>query len=274
VHEIKFDGYRLQLHISDGKISCFTRRGYDWANRFPTIVAAAARLELDAAIIDGEAVVVTPKGDTDFAALESYVSSQQTTRSKHQVVFYAFDLLYLRSLDLRGAPLIERKRALAELIPDKAKNSPLRYSEHLEADGATVWRNACTMELEGVVSKLRDSPYHSGRSRDWLKTTCRHRDTFFVVGVAHKGPKFDGIYLGERRRGTLVYAGKVEHGFTDAQARHLKALAARLTTPRQPIAADRSFPKAQWLVPKLRADVEYRRRTSSGWSALLGWRRS
>jgi ATP-dependent DNA ligase len=179
VHEIKFDGYRLQLHISDGKISCFTRRGYDWANRFPTIVAAAARLELDAAIIDGEAVVVTPKGDTDFAALESYVSSQQTTRSKHQVVFYAFDLLYLRSLDLRGAPLIERKRALAELIPDKAKNSPLRYSEHLEADGATVWRNACTMELEGVVSKLRDSPYHSGRSRDWLKTICRHRDTFF-----------------------------------------------------------------------------------------------
>src|SRR5436190_16573363 len=72
VHEIKFDGYRLQLHIAGGQVSCFTRRGYDWAKRFPTIVAAAARLELDATIIDGEAVVVTPKGDTDFAALECY----------------------------------------------------------------------------------------------------------------------------------------------------------------------------------------------------------
>jgi hypothetical protein len=88
VHEIKFDCYRLQLHVAGGQVSCFTRRGYDWAKRFPTIVAAAARLELDAAIIDGEAVMVTPKGDTDFAALESYVSSRQPTRSKHQVVFY------------------------------------------------------------------------------------------------------------------------------------------------------------------------------------------
>jgi bifunctional non-homologous end joining protein LigD len=109
-----------------------------------------------------------------------------------------------------------------------------------------------------------DSTYHSGRNRDWLKVTCRHRDTFYVAGIAEKRGKFDGIYLGERRRGRLVYAGKVEHGFTDAQARHLKALAARFTTTRQPIAADRSLPKAQWLTPRLLADVEYRRKTKSG----------
>jgi bifunctional non-homologous end joining protein LigD len=209
-------------------------------------------------------VVVTPAGDTDFAALESYASSQQPTRSKHQIVFYAFDLLYLRSLDLRGAPLLERKRALAELLAGERKNSPLRYSEHLEADGGAVFRNACTMELEGIVSKRADSSYRSGRNRDWLKTTCRHRDTFFVAGIAEKNGKFDGIYLGEWRRGKLLYAGKVEQGLTDAQARHLKAIAARLTTTRQPIAADRSFPKAQWLTPRLRVDVEYRRKTNSG----------
>jgi bifunctional non-homologous end joining protein LigD len=188
-------------------------------------------------------MVVTEKGDTDFAALESYVSSQQPARSKHQVVFYAFDLLYLRLLDLRGTPLVERKRALAELLAGERKSSPLRYSEHLEADGGAVFRNACALELEGIVSKRANSTYRSGRNRDWLKTTCRHRNTFFVAGIAEKSGKFDGIYLGERRRGKLLYAGKVEHGFTDAQVWHLKAHAARFTATRQPIAADRSSRK-------------------------------
>jgi bifunctional non-homologous end joining protein LigD len=264
VHEIKFDGYRLQLHIANGQVRCFTRRGHDWADRFPTIVNAASRLNLDAAIIDGEAVVLTEKGDTDFAALESYVSSKQPERSSHNVVFYAFDLLYLRSLDLRGAPLIGRKRALRELLASEKENSPLRYSQHLEVDGEAMWRNACGMELEGIVSKRKDSSYHSGRSREWIKATCRHRDTFFVMGIAQKGKKFDGVYLAQRRNGKVVYAGKVKHGFTDEQVRYLRARAARHTTSRQPIAARRAFPKAQWLHPKLQAEVEYRRKTRSG----------
>ena len=122
------------------------------------------------------------------------------------MVFYAFDLLYLRVFDLRGAPLIARKRTLAELLGNE--KSPLRYSDHLQNNGAEVWRNACGMELEGIVSKRKDSAYHSGRNSDWIKITCRHRDTFLVAGIAYKGRKFDGIYLAERRSGKLVYAGR------------------------------------------------------------------
>jgi bifunctional non-homologous end joining protein LigD len=221
-------------------------------------------LNLEAAVLDGEVVVVTDKGDSDFAALESYVSSQKPDRAAHDVVFYAFDLLYLTPLDVRGAPLIARKHALQELLARERKNSPLRYSEHLEEQGAAVLRSACDMELEGIVAKRKDSAYHSGRHRDWLKVTCRHRDTFYVAGIARKGAKFDGVYLAERRDGRYVYAGKVEHGFTEAQAEHLKVRAAPLMSPRQSIVADRGFPKAQWLKPILRADVEYRRKTRAG----------
>jgi bifunctional non-homologous end joining protein LigD len=254
VHEIKFDGYRLQLHISSGKVACFTRRGHDWSARFPTLVAAASRLNLDAAIIDGEAVVVTDNGDTDFAALESYVSSQQPERSAHHLVFYAFDLLYLRVFDLRRTPLIGRKRALAELLAEEKKSSPLRYSEHLEEDGPAIWHKACGMQLEGIVSKRRDSSYHSGRSGDWIKVTCRQRDSFFVVGIALKGAKFDGVYLGERRNGKLVYAGKVENGFTDAQVKRASRPAPRAFRRR----GNRSWPIAH-----------SRRRNGCGPSCLL-----
>ena len=105
-------------------------------------------------------------------------------------MFYAFDILHLEVLDLRGCTLLDRKRVLHALL-EKVKG-PIRYSEHLEADGAQVFENACEMELEGVVSKRSDGKYESGRSNLWLKTTCRHRETFVVVGVAEKAGKFDG----------------------------------------------------------------------------------
>jgi bifunctional non-homologous end joining protein LigD len=185
VHEIKFDGYRLQLHKREASVRCFTRRGYDWSERFPTLTAAVWPLKTHAAILDGEAVVVTPEGDTDFSALESYVSSKGHDRSKHNLVYYAFDLLYLDGLDLRVVTLIERKRALAELLShldDPA--SPVKFSEDLKEDGAEVYRNACRLELEGVVSKRRDGCYRSGRNDAWTKVTCRHRETFAIAGLA------------------------------------------------------------------------------------------
>jgi bifunctional non-homologous end joining protein LigD len=263
VHEIKYDGYRLQLHKSDAGVHCYTRRGYDWAKRFPTLVIAIGQLQEYALVLDGEAVVVTENGDTDFSALESYVSSRQADRDLHNLVYYAFDVLYLNGLDLRDVPLIERKNVLKELLT-QIPESPIKFSEHLEEDGAKVFRQACDLELEGIVSKLKDGKYRSGRNMAWVKTTCRHRETFVIAGLAFKGSKFDGVYLGRRENGGLVYAGKVETGFTDKHVRHLKARAARFATKEPPFADRIRKPKAHWLKPRLLGDVEYRRLTTGG----------
>jgi bifunctional non-homologous end joining protein LigD len=132
VHEIKLDGYRLQLRINNGTVNCYTRRGYDWANRFPSLVSAARKLDVETAVIDGEVVVVAENGDTDFAALESYVASKSSERSARNLVFYAFDLLYISPLDIRNVPLLVRKEALRELLPEK--DNPLKFSDHIEED--------------------------------------------------------------------------------------------------------------------------------------------
>jgi bifunctional non-homologous end joining protein LigD len=264
VHEIKYDGYRLQLHRSDSGIHAFTRRGHDWRDRFPSIVSSFADLHTRSVILDGEVVVVTPEGDTDFSALESYVSSKRADRSKHNVVLYAFDILYLDGFDLRDVALCDRKRVLRMMLEESSDESLLKYSEELDEDGPEVYRNACKLELEGIVSKKRDGRYRSGRNENWVKMTCRHRDTFLVAGIAYKGAKFDGVYLGQEQDGKLVYAGKVEHGFSDQQVKHLEAIAKGLEVSQPPIAIDEKKPKARWLKPVLLADVEYRRKTRRG----------
>jgi len=217
---------------------------------------------VQSAIIDGEVVVVTETGQTDFSALDSYVSSKGIDRSAHNLVFYAFDLLYLSPLDLRGVPLLVRKEALHELLPDRP--SAILFSEHLFEEGGTIYRQACEMEMEGIVSKRKDAPYRSGRSSVWTKVTCRQRETFVIAGLAFKRGKFDGVYLGRRVGGKLIYAGKVENGVSKEQIDRVTLQAQKLRSRSQPIEADRVFPKAEWLRPVLLGDVEYRSKTPGG----------
>jgi bifunctional non-homologous end joining protein LigD len=120
------------------------------------------------------------------------------------------------------------------------------------------------MRIEGIVSKRKDGVYRSGRNDQWTKVTCRHRETFAIVGVAYEGSKFDGVYLGRADKKKLVYAGKVENGFSDQQVRRLSELAGRLKVARAPVALGRNFPKAHWLQPRLLADVEFRGKTPGG----------
>jgi bifunctional non-homologous end joining protein LigD len=140
----------------------------------------------------------------------------------------------------------------------------VKYGEELDANGPEVYRSACKIELEGIVSKKRDGRYRSGRNENWIKLTCRHRDTFLVAGIAYKGAKFNGVYLGQEENGKLVYAGKVEHGFSEQQVKHLGARAKDLEVNKPPIELDEKKPKARWLKPVLLADVEYRRKTRRG----------
>jgi bifunctional non-homologous end joining protein LigD len=239
-------------------VQLFTRRGHDWTDRFGNIPLAAWELKTYGAIIDGEVIVPTPEGRSDFHALERDLGSGRSDR----FVYYAFDLLYLDGLDLRDASLLNRKKVLAELLT--GAGAAIQLSGHTTADGAEVFRRACELEIEGIVSKRKDEPYRSGRTDSWHKATCGHRDTFVVAGWAEKQDKFDGVYLGRNEEGELVYAGKLERGFSEADKKNLLARLEPLRIKKAPIALPRSFPKARWVRPEVLVDVEFRGRTGDG----------
>jgi bifunctional non-homologous end joining protein LigD len=214
VHEIKFDGYRVQLHISNGAVKIFTRRGNDWTKRFRNIADDAWHVNAGSAIIDGEVVVPSADGTTDFSVLQNELKGRSD-----KIVMVAFDLLYLNGHDLRKLPLFQRKSMLQKLIA----GTDIQFSESFEVDGQEMYKHACKTGLEGVVSKVRDSRYASGRVNDWVKKTCTQRETLTIAGFAMKENKFDGLYLGRLKGTDLVYAGKVDHGFDGVSAKDLQA---------------------------------------------------
>jgi bifunctional non-homologous end joining protein LigD len=161
IHEIKHDGFRLMVRRQGARVRCFTRGGYDWADRFPAIVQAVSRFKAQPFLIDGEVVVCRDDGLSDFNALHS-------RRRDHDVVLFVFDLIEHQGGDLRNAPLLDRKRQLAKLL-GKATHA-IRFNEHLAHDGSNVFEHACRMGLEGIVSKRIDAPYRTGPSKTWLKS--------------------------------------------------------------------------------------------------------
>jgi len=159
VHELKHDGYRLIIKRQDNHIRLFTRGGYDWTDRYPLIVQAVLKLRVKSFIIDGEAVICDRKGRADFAKLHTRVFD-------HEATLYAFDLMELEGFEWLSQPLEERKARLAKLLKH---TDILRYNPHFEGDGATIFKHACKLGLEGIVSKRRDLPYRGGRSKGWVK---------------------------------------------------------------------------------------------------------
>lgn len=171
LHEIKHDGYRAQAQLNDGTPRIFTRRGYDWSTRMPTVSAAVRALPVKSVILDGELVAVDAKGQPVFYELPAAVAAKPS-RVTARLIYYAFDLLYLDGYDLRGALLIERKRLLEALLNNARGLQLIKYVEHLDADGPVVLEHVCRLGLEGIVSKRADSPYRSGKRPDWIKTKC------------------------------------------------------------------------------------------------------
>jgi bifunctional non-homologous end joining protein LigD len=159
VHEIKHHGYRMIGRRTDDRVKLYTRRGFNWADRYPRIVEALRSLRVCSITIDGEAVVCGPDGKSDFDRLHSGAHDAS-------VFLYGFDLIELDGEDLRPAPLEQRKGKLERLL---ARGDGIRFSEHLAGDGATIFAHACKFGLEGIVSKRRDLPYRSGRSKCWIK---------------------------------------------------------------------------------------------------------
>ena len=189
IHEIKFDGYRVQVHLRDATVKVFTRRGNDWTKRFRKIAHDAWHVNAGSAIIDGEIVVPAADGTTDFSVLQNELKGKS-----NRIVLVAFDLLYRNGYDLRKLPLIQRKALLKKTID----GTDVQFSDSFEIDGRDMYAHACKVGLEGVVSKVRDSAYFSGRGNNWVKATCAQRETLTIAGFALDGNDWDGLYLGRR----------------------------------------------------------------------------
>ncbi|MDO9412389.1 MAG: DNA ligase D [Pseudolabrys sp.] len=260
IHEIKFDGYRLQARLEDGKVNLLTRSGLDWTRKFPAIAKAIAKLKADDALIDGELVVDDPNGVSSFSLLQQELTSGKQER----LVFYVFDLMHLDGADLRKQPLLERKEALAALIKSAPEGGALRFSEWLDETGSVLLKHACRMHLEGIISKRSDTPYRSGRGHDWLKTKCTDRQEFVIAGYvpATNDPRAVGaLVLGVFKKNRLRYAGRTGTGFTHTSAREIYKKLSALKRDRTPFDAvpleERGARGPVWVEPKLVAEVDF-----------------
>jgi bifunctional non-homologous end joining protein LigD len=254
IHEIKFDGYRVQLHIANEGVHVFTRRDNDWTKRFKKIADDTFLISARSALIDGEVVVPAADGTTDFSVLQNELKGRS-----HKIVMVAFDLLYLNGYDLRKLPLVERKAHLQKLIA----KTEIQLSQSFEVDGPEMFKHTCSIGLEGVVSKVADSRYTSGRGNDWVKNTCAQRETLPIAGFALDGNDWDGLYVGRRKGADLVYAGKVDHGFDKASAQALRARLTPLIRKTQPYSKKIAH-RGIWVEPQLLAEIEYRAKSAEG----------
>ena len=258
-HEIKFDGYRVQLRVEDGRAVLRTRKGLDWTAKFAAIAEAAA--DLPDSILDGEVVALDAAGQPDFAGLQAALSDGDTG----DLIFFAFDLLARDGEDLRGLPLRERKARLKAMMgEDEAR---LRYVDHFETAGDAVLLSACKLELEGIISKRLDGPYRSGRGETWVKAKCRAGHEVVIGGYTTTGAAFRSLIAGVMRDGKLMHVGRIGTGFgRDKLARLLPRLKALETdtSPFEGREAPRKAANVHWVKPQLVAEIEYAGFTGDG----------
>lgn len=264
--EVKWDGYRLAVHIEPKGVRILTRGGHDWTERFPAIKQAAAWLPVGTAILDGEAVVLDDQGRSDFGMLQQSLGGRGGRKRSSDAVFMAFDLLYFDGHDLRRSELGVRRHLLEGLVP-AAGQGDIRLSEEVEADGAALLRVACEHGLEGIIAKDRNSAYRSGRLGDWLKIKCIQSDSFLIVGyelsMVARG-HIGALLLAARKGDELVYVGSVGTGFKDSDAWKLRAQMDRIQRKTPPIKYAGGRRNVIWLQPKLVAEIEYRAWTDDG----------
>jgi len=263
-HEIKFDGYRMQLRVADGKATLLTRKGLDWTAKFAAIAEAAA--DLPDAIIDTEVVALNDRGHPDFAALQAALSDGDTDN----LICFAFDLLYAEGEDLRALPLRERKARLAALLKaarGRRKEGLIRYVEHFETGGDAILQSACKLSLEGIVSKKLDAPYRSGRSDNWTKAKCRAGHEVVIGGWKTTDGKFRSLLVGVHRDDHLAYVGIVGTGFGQAVVKRILPELKAHEAKDNPFGGDNAPKKTRdvhWVTPELVAEIEFAGFTGAG----------
>ena len=259
-HEVKFDGYRLQLRIAAGEVTLKTRKGLDWTEKFQAIADAAR--EFPNAIIDGEVAALDDNGSPDFAALQAALSEGRTD----DLIFFAFDLMYSDDGDRRSLSLRERKAELKAYLDEQQQDATtlIRYVDHFETAGEAVLQSACRMNLEGIISKRLDSTYRSGRVGDWTKAKCRAGQEVVIGGWTQTAGHFRSLLVGVNRDGHLIHVGRVGTGFGGDKLATLWPKLKKLETDKSPFAgktAPRKGADVRWAKPKLVAEIEF-----AGWT--------
>lgn len=262
-YEIKWDGYRLHIHIEPSGVRILTKNGHDWTARFPAIEEAAGKLGVASAILDGEAVVFDEQGRSDYNLLVSSLGGRGGKRSS-TAHFVAFDVLYLDGQDLQQTELRVRRQQLEGLIKDK--EGIIRFSEDFDADPDRFLEAACEHGLEGIIAKKQSSCYRSGRLGDWLKIKCIQSESFFIVGYEPSAGAYGGfgsLLLAARKGDDLVYVGSTGTGFKQREAAQLRKMMDTILWKRKkPPVAYAGKRKAIWLQPTLIAEIAFR-----GWTA-------
>jgi bifunctional non-homologous end joining protein LigD len=258
VHEVKFDGYRMQLRVENGKARLFTRKGLDWTAKFSAIAKAAAKLP--DCIIDGEICALDHNGAPDFAGLQAALSDGKT----EPLIYFAFDLLFAEGEDLRALSLTVRKARLEDFLTKIKSDVHLRFVEHFSSGGDAVLQSACRMHLEGIVSKKANAPYVSGRGDTWTKSKCRAGHKVVIGGWATTAGKFRSLLVGVHRGDHLIYVGRVGTGYSAPKVKslmpRLKEMAAK-ASPFTGKGAPRHEAGVHWLKPEMVAEIEF-----AGWT--------
>lgn len=254
IHEVKYDGYRALIAVGGGTARVYTRNGLDWTDKFADIAAAAAELDVDNALIDGE-IVAFKDGRPDFSTLKNAISAGG------DMTFFAFDLLELNGEDLRLLPNVQRKERLRPLIPGSDR---LQFSEHVIGSGEDLFERMCQEGLEGIVSKQADAPYRGSRTKAWLKIKCTRRQEFVIVGwtPSDKSRGFRSLLLGVHENGALRYAGKVGTGFSNQLMIELSEKLAKLERKTPTVEVPKNIGRAavrgaRWVTPKLVAEIAF-----------------
>jgi bifunctional non-homologous end joining protein LigD len=260
IHEIKFDGYRMQLRVAGGQATLLTRKGLDWSTKFPTLIAEGARMQ--DCLIDGEVVAFDSHGTMSFGALQNALSEGNTS----QVIFYVFDLLFVAGSDLRKEPLAARKEQLRALLKKRGAGAKaaIRYVDHFEDRGDAVLKSACQMNLEGIVSKKLDAPYVSGRTDTWTKAKCRGGQEVVIGGWVQEDGHLRSLLVGVRRGSDLHYVGRVGTGFGRVTVKQVLPRLRAVESAESPFSGTGAPPQQRnvhWARPELVAEIEF-----AGWT--------
>ncbi len=266
--ELKLDGYRVIAGRERGEAVLLSRNGHDITATFPEIAKPVRALPFEGLVVDGELVVLDERGHPSFQRLQNRAQLRGTREIRRAAVdnpatYYVFDLIALEGYDLRALPLERRKALLAELLP---RAGALRYSEHWEKDGETLYAQVERMGLEGIMAKKADSPYRSRRSSEWLKIRADRTGDFVVVGYSQpKGSRggFGALHVAGFQDDKCIYVGRVGSGFT---AQQLEDVAATLEKARRPTPpCEGPVPTGaqhHWVEPELVVEVRYKEWTA------------
>jgi bifunctional non-homologous end joining protein LigD len=259
-HELKLDGYRLQLRVSAGRATLKTRKGLDWTAKFSAIARAAE--DLPDCMIDGEVVAMNDRGIPDFGALQAALSDEDTG----ELVFFVFDALFVAHEDLRELPLQDRKARLQSLLESESKADAqrIRYLEHFATNGEEVLASACKMEMEGIVSKLLSAPYSSDRGNNWLKSKCRAGHEVVIGGWSSEQGMLRSLIVGVYQGKRFVPVGRVGTGFSRPKAVALMKRLKPLAVASSPFHSRAEVPRGRdinWVKPELVAEIEF-----AGWT--------